>query len=108
MTAYPEGDYGCLTHAPTTEVEVSIKILMDSSYVDSGESTNLVQSITNVGLARNGGLDQSMDSFSSGSLATELSGFDCFVVPELESGDFYSALSASDITDLASWVGEGH
>ena len=99
-----------VTPAPHPTVEPTadsllIKMLKDTSYVDTGESTNLAQSITNVGL--DSGLNQGMTSFTSGTLSTELNGFDCFVVPELERGNFYSALSSTDITAVASWVSEG-
>ena len=94
------------TVSPTGAADsLLIKMLKDTSYVDTGESTNLAQSITNVGL--DSGLNQGMTSFTSGTLSTELNGFDCFVVPELERGNFYSALSSTDITALASWVSEG-
>jgi len=92
---------------PTPPPLVLIKMLKDTSYVDTRESTYLAQSIANVGLGNNQGLDQSMTSFTSGTLSTELDGFDCFVVPELERSDFYSALSSTDVTALASWVSEG-
>ena len=47
-----------------------------------------------------------MTSFTPGNLSTELDGFDRFVVPELENGDFSSALSAADVCALWNWVGE--
>ena len=99
-----------VTPAPHPTVEPTadsllIKMLKDTSYVDTGESTNLAQSITNVGLGS--GLNQGMTSFTSGTMSTELDEFDCFVVPELERSDFYSALSSTDITAVASWVSEG-
>ena len=93
------------TPLPTSLPLLQIKMLKDTSFVDSGESDNLVQSIIDVGHSDHS-LDQ-MTSYTSGTLSAELDGFDRFVVPELENGDFYSALSAADVCALWNWVGEG-
>ena len=54
------------------------------------------------------GLDAvQLTSFTSGSLSTYLDGYDCFVIPELEAGDLYAALSSDDVASLESWVDAG-
>ena len=59
--------------------------MSDSSYVDySGERANMATSISNVGYS----LDQTLTSWSEGDMATELSGFDAFVLPEMEKGQW--------------------
>lgn len=80
-------------------------MLCDLSFVDIGERDNLASSVSIIGL--NDGLDQSLLSFTSGALSSELDGFDCFLVPELEMGDLYSAMSSDDKSALATWVSGG-
>ena len=63
------------------------KLMSDGSYVDySGERANMATSISNVGYSL--GLDQTLTSWSQGDMATELSGFDVFVLPDMENGQW--------------------
>lgn len=81
----------------------AVLIFMDQTYVDRRESNNLFESVKEVGFN-----PVQLSNFNSGDFAGGiLDEYSTFIVPELEMGNLFAALTQGDIDALNAFVARG-